>query len=71
MFKPNAARAALNTYAATVTGERSEDRRTQATDLLVDLLLSFEEDTAHAILIDVERRLEEERPATTPRFVGA
>ncbi|GAA2732150.1 hypothetical protein [Streptomyces nogalater] len=70
MPETTAARAALNTYTATVPGERGETRRTQATDLIVDLLLCFEEDTAHAILIDVERRLEEERPAITPRFVG-
>ncbi|MFE5037086.1 hypothetical protein [Streptomyces sp. NPDC056683] len=70
MPEPTAARAALNTYAATVPDERNEDRRVQATDLLIDLLLMFEADTAHAILVDVERRMEEERPTTTPRFIG-
>ncbi|MFG3287319.1 hypothetical protein ACGF3G_00655 [Streptomyces sp. NPDC048179] len=70
MFEPTAARAALNTYAARVPGERAEDRQVQATDLLVDLLLMFEDDTAHAILAAAERRMTEERPGVTPRFVG-
>jgi hypothetical protein len=69
--KQASARAALNTYAATVDGaEKREPRDTQAADLITDLLLMFEADTAHQIIAKVERNLAEEQEGATPVYVG-
>lgn len=67
----NAARAALNTYSAT-TGAHEDDetRDIQAKDLIVDLLLMFEPETAARILIEAEQHLREEEDTATPVYIG-
>ncbi|MCX4451731.1 hypothetical protein OHA46_34105 (plasmid) [Streptomyces sp. NBC_00708] len=66
-----AARTALNAYAATSSPrEGDETRDVQARDLIVDLLLMFEPETAARILITAEQNLLEEEPTVTPVYIG-
>jgi Fe-S cluster assembly ATPase SufC len=69
--KAKAARAALNTYAALIGGERKEPREVQASDLVTDLLLMFEPDVALDILARVERNLGDEQDDVAPVYRAA
>lgn len=68
MHEPAAARAALNTYTAALPAERQEPRTKQVNDLILDLLLMFEADTANEILARVERDLPAEQDDATPVY---
>ncbi|MEU2026922.1 hypothetical protein ABZ565_33015 [Streptomyces sp. NPDC016469] len=66
-----AARAALNTYVATSHPREGEEARdVQARDLIVDLLLMFEAETAARILVTAEQNYLEEEPTVTPVYIG-
>ncbi|MBG7704861.1 hypothetical protein HCJ76_44070 [Streptomyces sp. MC1] len=67
-----ATRAALATYARKCgRGEQAEPKHWQASDLMTDLLLSFDAETAEQILHRARRDYDAEQSTATPQFPPA